>query len=41
MLGHDTSWAHAAVIQLCGNKSLVVKKVRVGGRAVGGRAVGG
>ena len=28
MLGHDTSWAHAAVIQLCGNKSLVVKKVR-------------
>lgn len=26
MLGHDTSWACASVIQLCGNKSLQVKK---------------
>lgn len=29
MLGHDTSWADAAVIQLCSHKSLVVKKVRI------------
>ena len=28
MLGHDTSWAAAAAIQLCSHKSLVVKKVR-------------
>jgi len=28
MLGHDTSWALATVIQLCGNKNLQVKKVR-------------
>jgi AP-4 complex subunit epsilon-1 len=27
MLGHDTSWAAAAVIQLCSHKSLIVKKV--------------
>lgn len=27
MLGHDTGWAAAAVIQLCSSKSLVVKKV--------------
>jgi hypothetical protein len=27
MLGHDTSWARATVIQLCSHKSLVVKKV--------------
>jgi AP-4 complex subunit epsilon-1 len=26
MLGHDTSWARATVIQLCSHKSLVVKK---------------
>ncbi len=26
MLGHDTSWAQATVIQLCGNKNLQVKK---------------
>ena len=26
MLGHDTSWALATVIQLCGNKNLQVKK---------------
>ncbi|KAL4540030.1 hypothetical protein Ndes2437B_g01634 [Nannochloris sp. 'desiccata'] len=26
MLGHDTSWAAAAVIQLCSHKSLIVKK---------------
>lgn len=29
MLGHDTRWAHASVIQLCSDKSLVVKKVGV------------
>lgn len=28
MLGHDTSWSLPTVIQLCGNKSLQVKKVR-------------
>ena len=28
MLGHDSSWADAAVIQLCSHKSLVVKKAR-------------
>ena len=27
MLGHDTRWAHAWVIQLCSDKSLIVKKV--------------
>lgn len=27
MLGHDTSWSLATVIQLCGNKNLQVKKV--------------
>ena len=27
MLGHDTAWAQAAVIRLCGEKNLVVKKV--------------
>ncbi|KAK2080507.1 hypothetical protein QBZ16_000360 [Prototheca wickerhamii] len=26
MLGHDTRWAHAWVIQLCSDKSLIVKK---------------
>lgn len=26
MLGHDTSWAQATVIQMCGNKNLQVKK---------------
>ena len=29
MLGHETSWASAAVIQLCSHKSLAVKKVRI------------
>ena len=27
MLGHETSWAQAAVIQLCSEKNLTVKKV--------------
>lgn len=27
MLGHETNWASAAVIQLCSHKSLAVKKV--------------
>jgi AP-4 complex subunit epsilon-1 len=27
MLGHDTTWAHASVIQLCSDKNLPVKKV--------------
>lgn len=27
MLGHDTRWGHATVIQLCSEKHLVVKKV--------------
>jgi len=27
MLGHETSWASAAVIQLCSHRSLSVKKV--------------
>lgn len=31
MLGHDTSWAHATVIQLCSDKSLIVKKVQGSG----------
>jgi AP-4 complex subunit epsilon-1 len=28
MLGHDTAWAQATIIQLCSHKNLVVKKVR-------------
>ena len=36
MLGHDTRWAHAWVIQLCSDKSLIVKKV---GGSKGGKAV--
>ncbi|RMZ52066.1 hypothetical protein APUTEX25_001260, partial [Auxenochlorella protothecoides] len=37
MLGHDTRWGHATVIQLCSEKHLVVKKVDLffGGGAVG------
>lgn len=31
MLGHETGWAQAAVIQLCSEKNLAVKKVRAGG----------
>lgn len=27
MLGHDTSWAQATVIQYCSDKNLVIKKV--------------
>lgn len=27
MLGHETSWAGATIIQLCSHKSLIVKKV--------------
>lgn len=34
MLGHETGWAQAAVIQMCSEKNLVVKKVR--GRALVG-----
>ncbi len=30
MLGHETSWAQAAVIQLCSEKNLTVKKVGSG-----------
>lgn len=37
MLGHETSWAQAAVIQLCSEKNLVVKKVG-GGHPVGAGA---
>lgn len=28
MLGHDTTWAQATVIQQCSDKNLAVKKVR-------------
>jgi AP-4 complex subunit epsilon-1 len=35
MLGHDTNWARAAVIQLCSDKNLSVKKVRAGSRLLG------
>jgi hypothetical protein len=35
MLGHDTNWARATVIQLCSDKNLSVKKVRAGPRLAG------
>jgi hypothetical protein len=35
MLGHETSWAQAAVIQLCSEKNLALKKVGVGTERAG------